>query len=373
MKKRIIALILALTCSLGLGALASSETVISLSYLNKTIKPELEAKIEDAVLSKFNTVEAPRLDVFSKDGVIADVANRVLERLQMKGIYMYSTQGREQVVLEKDDVLSGLTGTTLLLRSGSAAVINDAIINVTKGEEAKTGSGVSLNTNYLIPASSGAGIKITSDRATVWVDGVYRIVSLRYRARYFDRADALKTMNLFRGSNIGYELNRGATRAEALVMLLRLLGEEDDALKYKGSHPFTDVPEWVDRYVAYAYYKGYTNGISTVKFGSTNLTTANHYMTFLLRALGYDDTKGDFKWDKALDFAKSLGNITEGEYGLISKSAFMRDHMAYLSYYALFAKIKGSDMQLLDKLVSAGSVSRANANTAISKVTSPRL
>ena len=371
--RRVIALILSIVCFVSLGAFASSDTVISLSYLKGNLQPQIEDGVEEAVISMFKTPEAPDLGVFSKSGTVGDVANRVLERLQMKGFYMYSTTGREEIVLEKDDVLSGLTGTTFLMREGSATVINDTIVNITKGQDAKTGSGVAQNTNYMIPKGSGAGIKITSDRAKVWVDGVYRIVSIRYRAKYFSRADALKKMNLFRGSNIGYELNRGATRAEALVMLLRLLGEENAALKFTGGHPFTDVPSWVDRYVAYAYHKGYTNGISKTLFGPNNATTANHYMTFLLRALGYNDDKGDFKWDKAVDFAKSAGNITDGEYNMLKKESFMRDHMAYVSYYGLFAKLKGADSTLLDKLIGAGVVSKSASESAISKMESPRL
>ncbi|MBR5478566.1 MAG: hypothetical protein IKU84_00125 [Clostridia bacterium] len=371
--KKVIALFLVLVSCLGFCVFASNETVISLSYLNGTIKPQLEDEVEKTVLSMFDTVKVPDTNVFSNAGVQRDVANRVLERLQMKGFYMYSTEGRQEVVLKKDDVLSGLTGTTLILRSGSAKVINDTIVNITGGNEAKSGAGVAQNTNYMIPKSSGAGIRITSDRATVWVDGVYRIVSLRYRAKYFDRADALKAMNLFRGSNIGYELDRAATRAESLVMLLRLLGEEDEALRYNGKHPFTDVPEWVDRYVAYAYNRGYTNGISKTLFGSGNTTSANHYMTFLLRTLGYNDANGDFKWDKAIDFAKNAGNITAGEHQLITKESFMRDHMTYLSYHTLFAKLKGSESTLLDKLINEKTVSRSVADRAIAKMTSPRL
>ena len=259
------------------------------------------------------------------------------------------------------------------MRSGNAVVINDIIVNITGGTEAKAGSAVPQSTNFLIPKSSGAGIKVTSDRATVWVDGVYRIVSLRYRAKYFEHADALKLMNLFRGSDIGYELDRGATRAEALVMLIRLLGEEEAALAYTGRNPFSDVPAWADRYVAYAYKKGYTNGISANLFGPGNPTTATHYMTFLLRALGYDDARGDFKWDKSLDFAKSIGNITAGEYNELSKVSFMRDQMVYISYYGLFANTKNSNSTLLDKLIAVGTVSESASERAIAKVASPRL
>ena len=55
------------------------------------------------------------------------------------------------------------------------------------------------------------------------------------------------------------------------------------------------------------------------------------------------------------------------------KESFMRDHMAYVSYYGLFAKLKGADSTLLDKLISAGAVSKSASESAISKMESPRL
>jgi len=371
--KRVIALILAVALCMGLYVFASSETVVSLSYLNNTIKPQVEKDIESQVKAMFKAPTNISEELFSQGGMISDVAKRVLERMQMKGYYMYSTTGREEVVLKKGDVLSGLSGTTFIMRDGSASVINDAIINLTKGEEIKAGAAIPQSTNFMIPTSNGAGIKINSDRARVWVDGVYRVVSLRYRAKNFDRADALKTMNFFRGSDIGYELDRGATRTEALVMLLRLLGEEEEALAFNGEMPFTDVPAWAKNYVAYAYDKGYTKGVSETKFASNELTTANQYMTFLLRALGYDDENGDFIWNRALDFAKSNGDLTEGEFIQLATSNFLRDHLAYISYQMLFAKMKDGDVTLLDKLIESGVVTEDAARAGIAKVTTPRL
>ena len=45
-----------------------------------------------------------------------------------------------------------------------------------------------------------------------------------------EAADALNSLGLFSGSEAGYELERTPTRAEALVMLLRLTGQADAAL-----------------------------------------------------------------------------------------------------------------------------------------------
>ena len=67
-------------------------------------------------------------------------------------------------------------------------------------------------------------------------------------------------MGLFLGTDHGYELDRAATRVEGVVMLIRMLGEEEAALAYTGAQPFRDVPEWASKYVAYAYGMGYTKG-----------------------------------------------------------------------------------------------------------------
>ncbi len=372
--KRIIALLCTACIFMGFLSFANSESLISLSYLNNTIKPELqnivECKVADSAIEKIAETAISKL---SRDGIIGSIADVVRGKIQLKGYNYYSTEIPELISVSRDDVIAGLPGTIVVLKSGNALVINNSVINTTTGAEAKAGSMAHKNNSYFIPTSDGAGLRITSDTAKVLVNGVYRIVSLRQRAKHFNIADALKEMNLFRGTNIGYELSRGATRTEGLAMLLRLLGEEDDAESYNGSHPFTDVPEWAEKYVAYAYAKGYTNGISKTKFGSSNMTTASHYMTFILRALGYDDAKGDFKWDKSLDFAVSIAGITESEKASIEKTGFYRDQMAYLSYYSLFAKLKAQDIRLIDKLIADGTVKENAAKNAISSVTSPRL
>ena len=87
-------------------------------------------------------------------------------------------------------------------------------------------------------------------------------------------------------------------------MFLRLLGEEEQALAWTGSHPFTDVPRWLDRYVAWAYAKGYSNGVAADRFGARQSMSAVEYTAFLLRALGYGAAGED-------DYAASLERAAE--------------------------------------------------------------
>ncbi len=119
------------------------------------------------------------------------------------------------------------------------------------------------------------------------------------------KAAALKQLGLFMGvSDTDFALDRAPTRVEALVMLLRTLGVEDDAKASTATHPFTDVPGWADSYIAYAYENGFTKGVSDTSFGSGD-ADSDMYLTFMLRALGYSDTDGDFVWNTPDTLAKA--------------------------------------------------------------------
>ena len=163
-------------------------------------------------------------------------------------------------------------------------------------------------------------------------------------------------MGLFAGTDIGYELERPATRIEILVMLIKLLGENDKALSYSGKHPFSDVPAWADTYVAFAYNKGYTAGTSVTTFSPNNLATGDQYATFVLKALGYD-SDSDFSWDKALAFSESLKVISAAEFSLLN-GTFLRDKMVYLSFCALSARYKNGSSTLIQGLIGAGIISQ---------------
>lgn len=90
-------------------------------------------------------------------------------------------------------------------------------------------------------------------------------------------AEALQSLSLFRGTGSGigsgYELEKTPTRAEALIMLIRMLGEEKAALACTASQPFIDVPDWCAPYVAYAYERGYSNGVGTDSLGHSYFGT----------------------------------------------------------------------------------------------------
>ena len=152
-------------------------------------------------------------------------------------------------------------------------------------------------------------------------------------------ATALNSLNLFKGTGEGFELDREATRMEAVVTIIRLLGQEDEALKCTYSHPFTDVPLWADRYAAYAYEKGIVGGVSYTEFGYSTRASVQQFSALLLRALGYSENNGDFSYVAAAEAGRSFGLIDEN----VGSEGFLRSDMVIMSYNALAVKINGTD------------------------------
>ena len=181
-------------------------------------------------------------------------------------------------------------------------------------------------------------------------------------------AYALYDLGLFKGMGLGensepiFDLDRALTRQEATILLVRLLGAENNALHGDWSCPFSDVESWALPYVAYAYTNGITSGISDNMFGSTQIITNQQYITMLLRALGYNERVGDFNYDKALNFSDSIG-LTDGVYVL--GSGFTRGDVAWLSCKALLQPLKGNNVTLLNSLSENGIISFSQYNAAM--------
>ncbi len=164
------------------------------------------------------------------------------------------------------------------------------------------------------------------------------------------QADTLNKLGLFAGSDKGYELERDATRAEAAVMVVKLLGKDEEAKRESYSHPFTDVPAWADCYVGYIYSKGITAGISETEFGTYLKATPAQYATFMLKALGYS-APVDFEWTRALDKMAELKILSSAEassYG--AKPTIPRGVVVAVSHASLLARPKGSAYSLLHRL-----------------------
>ena len=177
-----------------------------------------------------------------------------------------------------------------------------------------------------------------------------------FAANYTNCADSLHEMGLFQGTQNGYDLDRTPTRAEAAVMLVRLLGKEAEAKALTYTAPFTDLKGWEKPYVQYLYSNGLANGTNRTTFNPTGKCTAQMYAVFLLRALGYSDT-ADFSYANAIETAREQGIY---DTGIINVQNFLRDDAAAASYTALSVSPKNSEGTLLDQLVSENAITEAD-------------
>ena len=172
-------------------------------------------------------------------------------------------------------------------------------------------------------------------------------------ARCLNKLGLMKGVGTDENGNVLLDTGREPTRAEAVVMLIRLLGAENEALSHEKTHPFTDVPEWADGYISYAYENGLTEGVSDTLFAAEDPASPEMYLTFLLRALGYTDRgeDADFSWENPWEFALERG-LTERDknYGQL----FSRFEMADMSFCALFAEMKGTQTKLYKHLIADG-------------------
>lgn len=178
-----------------------------------------------------------------------------------------------------------------------------------------------------------------------------------FAANYTNCADSLHEMGLFQGTQNSYDLDRTPTRAEAAVMLVRLLGKEAEAKTLTYTAPFTDLKGWEKPYVQYLYSNGLANGTNRTTFNPTGKCTAQMYAVFLLRALGYSDT-ADFSYANAIETAREQGIY---DTGIINVQNFLRDDAAAASYTVLSVSPKNSEGTLLDQLVSENAITEADA------------
>lgn len=162
------------------------------------------------------------------------------------------------------------------------------------------------------------------------------------------QAEALKTLGLFQGTDQGFELDRAPSRMDVLIMLLRMTGQEGDARFYEGKSPFIDAPTWdsAAAYLAYAFDKGLTTGVTADRFDPTAPATAQTYLTFMLRALGYTEAS---VWEQWESLSKAAGLLPAG----VSTKDFKRGDVVMISYAALDASLKDGSMTLSEQLMKA--------------------
>ncbi|HPE15831.1 MAG TPA: transglutaminase domain-containing protein [Oscillospiraceae bacterium] len=151
------------------------------------------------------------------------------------------------------------------------------------------------------------------------------------------QAEALKSLGLFLGTGEGFQLDAAANRLMGVILLIRLTGQEEEALSQSWTHPFTDVATpWAaaNQYIGYAYQTGLTTGggDGTVYLPDTRIDL-QQYLVFVLRAMGYSEADGDFTWEDPFSLARELGILPAAA----DRGEFLRADVVLVSWAALTA------------------------------------
>ena len=224
MKKRIVTVltVAALAVALACGAVFASGTaedpLVSLSYLNSVVIPQLTTMIEQKV---GEAAGEGQIAVTDEQKLKELVAQEVAKALSEEGSEEGSSDGEgtetgtgtenpgqegqegqtpgqetpgqetpgqsaaasqyEAVQLFEGQTIVGTQGgIEVLLRRGSFVCVDpdgQKVTNVTKGGEAGNGNELTLQNLYLIPRSDGRGITCTSSEGWVMVRGAYTVSS----------------------------------------------------------------------------------------------------------------------------------------------------------------------------------------------------
>ena len=171
--------------------------------------------------------------------------------------------------------------------------------------------------------------------------------------------EVLKTVGIMTGDENGkFNPEAKVTRNEMAVVMCNLL--DYTVASYKGTSPFTDVPEWAEPYVAACYTNGITSGYDAKTYGGSDTVTTGQAALMLLKALGYFQYSADFGSDWLVETTKngSTAGLFDG-VATGAKEALTRNDVAQMVLNALEADLvkaekNGSDVQVGDIVISGG-------------------
>ena len=151
--------------------------------------------------------------------------------------------------------------------------------------------------------------------------------------------EVLQTAGIMTGDQNGnFNPDGSITRNEMAVVMAHLLNLDYDY--YRGTNPFTDVPEWAAPYVAACAAEGVVAGIGNNQYGGNNKVTAAEASLMIMKALGYFQNAEDFGSDwqvatiRQASYINLFANINSD-----ADSALTRAQVAQLVLNGLKAKM----------------------------------
>lgn len=188
---------------------------------------------------------------------------------------------------------------------------------------------------------------------------------------YEDEAEVLQDLGLLIGDDDGnLDLDAELTREMGVVLLVRLLGAEEDALALTDAEiaaalkDYTDKEDisfWAEAYVAYATDAGYLAGRDDGSLDPKANLLGKDYATMILRAMGYEvDAEG---WAIATTLLAEVDGLSVAQAIKFNDKALIRDDAAGITYAALLGETADEET-LIAALVAAGAVDADDAAAA---------
>ena len=160
--------------------------------------------------------------------------------------------------------------------------------------------------------------------------------------------DVLNAVEVMIGRQGNFEPDEAVNRHEMAVIMAKLVLGVKTADNYVGTHPFTDVVPWADKYVAACYENGLVAGTSATTFGGGQPLTAVQAAAMMLRALGYKDlSKGANDWRAPVTATANQIRLFNGVASVPSEQ-LNRNQVAQLALNTL----KSSVVDLKDNTIS---------------------
>jgi len=164
---------------------SADDPLVTLSYINKVFKPQIDKDIDNAVEQKVTQIATQIVTDKLKDFTPNQNANvpQTTEPPVYNTYVMSDAASSSYVVVEltKGQKLRVKSGSLeLILRPGGTATViseykTQGIADLTTGDELLNGKSLPINHSLLIPRADGRGITITSVIAYIMVRGDYEI------------------------------------------------------------------------------------------------------------------------------------------------------------------------------------------------------
>jgi|LSQX01.2.fsa_nt_gb serpin B len=179
-------------------------------------------------------------------------------------------------------------------------------------------------------------------------------------------ADVLNKLGLFKGTGSGYELKKPVTRAEAITMVLRMIGEDmnglSDNLKV-GKFDDVNRSHWAFDKIEYSVEKGYINGTSETTFDPERGVTGQEFIKMLLSAMGYEKISIENAYESGINYGLLVNN-----YAKLAVSTkgyqLLRNDVVNICYLSLLSKTSDGKF-LKDILIEKEIVDEQELNNLI--------